>query len=53
MLPGIVAEVAVVADPIAIPPPSYVLTDPMRLDGEFPKVEHVVPLPGNAIVPFE
>jgi hypothetical protein len=48
-----VAEVAAVADPIAIPPPSYVLTDPMRPDGEVPSVVHVVPLPGNAIVPVE
>jgi hypothetical protein len=48
-----VAPVAVVVDPIAIPPPSYVLTDPMRPDGEVPNVVHVVPLPGNATVPVE
>jgi hypothetical protein len=48
-----VAAVVAVADPIAIPPPSYVLTDPMSPDGEVPSVVHVVPLPGNAIVPVE
>ena len=48
-----VPAVAAVADPIAIPPPSYVLTDPMSPDGEVPNVVHVVPLPGNAIVPVE
>jgi hypothetical protein len=48
-----VAAVVAVADPIAIPPPSYVLTDPISPDGEVPRVVHVVPLPGNAIVPVE
>src|ERR1700722_3065868 len=44
-----VAEVAIVADPIVIPPPSYVSVDPINPDGEVTRVEHVVPLPGNAI----
>ena len=48
-----VAAVAVVADPIVIPPPSYVSVDPINPDGEVTRVEHVVPLPGNAIVPVE
>jgi hypothetical protein len=48
-----VAAVAIVADPIVIPPPSYVSVDPINPDGEVTRVEHVVPLPGNAIVPVE
>ena len=48
-----VAAVAIVADPIVIPPPSYVSVDPISPDGEVTRVEHVVPLPGNAIVPVE
>ena len=39
--------------PIAVPPPSNVAVDPYIPDGEVPKVEHVVPLPGIAIVPVE
>jgi hypothetical protein len=51
-----VPDVAMVADvpvPIAVPPPSKVAVDPDIPDGEVPKVEHVVPLPGIAIVPVE
>jgi hypothetical protein len=48
-----VAPVAGVAVPIAVPPPSKVAVDPNIPDGEVPAVEHVVPLPGIAIVPVE
>ena len=48
-----VAGVAVIADPIAIPPPSYVSADPISPDDELPNAAHVVPVPGNAIVPVE
>jgi len=51
-----VPDVAVVADvvaPIVVPPPSKVAVDPNIPDGEAPRVEHVVPLPGIAIVPVE
>ena len=46
-----VAAVAGVAVPIAVPPPSKLAVDPNIPDGEIPTVEHVVPLPGIAIVP--
>jgi hypothetical protein len=46
-----VAAVAGAALPAAIPPPSKLAVDPNIPDGEVPKVEHVVPLPGNEIVP--
>jgi hypothetical protein len=45
------AAVAGAAVPIAIPPPSKLAVDPNIDDGEVPKVEHVVPLLGIAIVP--
>ena len=51
-----VPDVAVVADvvaPIVVPPPSKVAVDPNIPDGEAPRVEHVVPLLGIAIVPVE
>jgi hypothetical protein len=48
-----VAAVAGVAAPAAVPPPSKVVVDPNIPDGEVPKVEHVVLLPGIAIVPVE
>lgn len=48
-----VAAVAIDADPIVIPPPSYISVDPTSPDGEVTRVEHVVPLPGNAVVPVE
>jgi hypothetical protein len=48
-----VAAVAGVAAPTAVPPPSKLAVDPYIPDGEVPKVEHVVPLPGIAIVPAE
>lgn len=48
-----VAAVAVMADPIAIPPPSYVSADPINPVDELPNAGHVVPAPGNAIVPVE
>jgi hypothetical protein len=48
-----VAAVAGVAAPTAVPPPSKLAVDPNIPDGEVPKVEHVVPLPGIAIVPIE
>jgi hypothetical protein len=50
MLPD-VAAVAGAALPIAIPPPSKLAVDPNIDDGAVPKVEHVVPLLGIAIVP--
>jgi hypothetical protein len=50
MLPE-VAAVAGAALPIAIPPPSKLAVDPNIDDGAVPKVEHVVPLLGIAIVP--
>jgi hypothetical protein len=46
-----VAAVAGTADPAAIPPPSKLAVDPNIPDGEVPKVEHVVLLPGIAIAP--
>jgi hypothetical protein len=39
-----------IPDPIAVPPPSKVAVDPNIPDGEIPTVEHVVPLPGVAMV---
>ena len=48
-----IAAVAGVATPAAVPPPSKVVVDPNIPDGEVPKVEHVVPLFGIAIVPVE
>jgi hypothetical protein len=45
------AAVAGAAVPTAIPPPSKLAVDPNIDDGEVPKVEHVVPLFGIAIVP--
>jgi hypothetical protein len=48
-----VAAVAGVAAPTAVPPPSKLAVDPNIPDGEVPKVEHVVPLLGIAIVPIE
>jgi hypothetical protein len=48
-----VAAVAGVAAPTAVPPPSKLAVDPYIPDGEVPKVEHVVPLLGIAIVPVE
>jgi hypothetical protein len=49
-----VPDIAAVAGdvvPIAVPPPSKVAVDPYIPDGEVPKVEHVVPLLGIAMVP--
>ena len=46
-----VAAVAGAMVPIVVPPPSKVAVDPNIPDGEVPVVEHVVPLPGTAIVP--
>jgi hypothetical protein len=46
-----VAAVAGAADPAAMPPPSKLAVDPNIDDGEVPKVEHVVPLLGIAMVP--
>jgi hypothetical protein len=46
-----VAAVAGVAAPTAVPPPSKLAVDPYIPDGEVPKVEHDVLLPGIAIVP--
>src|SRR6266852_8291152 len=48
-----VAAVAGVAAPTAVPPPSKLAVDPNIPDGEVPKVEHAVLLPGIAIVPVE
>jgi hypothetical protein len=48
-----VAAVAGVAAPTAVPPPSKLAADPNIPNGELPKVEHVVLLPGIAIVPIE
>src|SRR6195256_383233 len=48
-----VAAVAGVAAPTAVPPPSKLAVEPNIPDGEVPEVEHVVPLPGIAIVPVE
>jgi hypothetical protein len=48
-----VAAVAGVAAPTSVPPPSKLAVDPYIPDGEVPNVEHVVPLPGIAIVPVE
>jgi hypothetical protein len=48
-----VAAVAGIAVPIAIPPPSKVAVDPNMPEGVVPAVEHIVPLPGIAIVPVE
>src|SRR5216684_895164 len=48
-----VAAVAGAADPAAMPPPSKLAVDPNIPDGEVPKVEHVVLLPGIAVVPIE
>ena len=49
-IPDVAAE-AGAAVPTAIPPPSKLAVDPNIDDGEVPKVEHVVPLPGIAMVP--
>jgi hypothetical protein len=49
-IPDVVA-VAGAADPAAMPPPSKLAVDPNIPDGEVPKVEHVVLLPGIAIAP--
>lgn len=46
-----VAALAGAAVPTAIPPPSKLAVDPNIDDGEVPKVEHVVPLLGIAMVP--
>jgi hypothetical protein len=46
-----VAALAGAALPAAIPPPSKLAVDPNIDDGAVPMVEHVVPLPGMAIVP--
>jgi hypothetical protein len=48
-----VPDVAVEGDvvPIAVPPPSKVAVDPNIVEDEVPKVEHVVPLLGIAMVP--
>jgi hypothetical protein len=49
-----VPDVAAVAGdvvPIAVPPPSKVAVDPNIPEDEVPKVEHVVPLLGIAMVP--
>jgi hypothetical protein len=46
-----VAPVAGAMVPIVVPPPSKVAVDPNIPDGEVPTVEHVIPLPGTAIVP--
>ena len=57
ILPVIVAAVAGVAAPGAIPPPSKLAVDPYIPDGDIPEVEHVVPpvvitpVVGIAIVP--
>jgi hypothetical protein len=51
MVPDI-AEVAAVAVPAAIPPPSNVAVDPDTPEGDVPRVEHVVPMPGIALVPM-
>jgi hypothetical protein len=45
------AAVAGAAVPTAIPPPSKLAVDPNIDEGEVPKVEHVVPLLGIAMVP--
>jgi hypothetical protein len=50
VLPDI-APVAGDVVPIAVPPPSKVAVDPNIVEDEVPKVEHVVPLPGIAMVP--
>jgi hypothetical protein len=47
-----VPEVAAVALPTAVPPPSKVAVDPDVPDGEVPKVEHAVPMPGIVVVPM-
>jgi len=49
-IPDVAAE-AGAALPTAIPPPSKLAVDPNIDDGEVPKVEHVVPLPGIAMEP--
>jgi hypothetical protein len=49
-IPDVAAE-AGAALPTAIPPPSKLAVDPNIEDGEVPKVEHVVPLLGIAMVP--
>jgi hypothetical protein len=46
-----VAALAGAAVPTPIPPPSKLAVDPNIDDGEVPRVEHVVPLLGIAIVP--
>ena len=48
--PDVVAVAGAVV-PIAVPPPSKLAVDPNIPDGEVPAVEHVVPVPGIAIVP--
>jgi hypothetical protein len=48
-----VAAVAGIAAPTAVPPPSKLAVEPNIPEGEVPEVEHVVPLPGIAIVPIE
>jgi hypothetical protein len=52
-VPDIPDDIDDPAVPIAVPPPSKVAVDPNIPDGEVPEVEHVVPLPGIAIVPVE
>ena len=52
-VPPDVAAVAGVAAPTAVPPPSKLAADPNIPDGEVPKVEHVVLLPGIAVVLIE
>ena len=48
-----VAAVAGIAVPIVVPPPSKVAVDPNMPADAVPAVEHVVPLPGIAMVPVE
>jgi hypothetical protein len=50
---AVVPAVAGVAVPVAIPPPSKVAVDPNIPEGAVPRVEHVVPLLGIAVVPGE
>jgi hypothetical protein len=48
-----IPAVAGVSVPMVVPPPSKVAVDPNMPDGAVPMVEHIVPLPGIAIVPVE
>jgi hypothetical protein len=50
-VPAVPDIAAVAGDVVPVPPPSKVAVDPNIVEDEVPKVEHVVPLLGIAMVP--